>query len=302
MELLSMIAGTHRRVAIQVRQCPLCGSLGDVRYRLENYEIHRCQRCGADYNAWFKGGGGTGELFDRDYFEVRHKEAFAAAQFDDHTKDPSAAVFLRRLDQIERALGVGSVLDVGPGLGTFLRLAVDRGWRAEGVEVSAFAADFIRKQHKVPVFTGDLVSFAASVRRTFDLITFWDSLEHVTHPRDVLEAARQLLRPGGMIVVTTDNFDCLVADLSSALYRLSRGRWRYPMERVFIDRNRTYFTERSLRSLVRHVGLDVVFFEKMEYPLSKIKTTPFERIVLRSLYGLAHVTRRQAQITLFARS
>jgi 2-polyprenyl-3-methyl-5-hydroxy-6-metoxy-1,4-benzoquinol methylase len=211
-------------------------------------------------------------------------------------------VFLDRLVQIESTMGVGTVLDVGPGLGTFLRLAAERGWRAEGVEVSAFAAEFIRRQHKLPVFTGDLVSFAGSVKRSFDLITFWDSLEHVTHPRDVLEAARQLLRPGGMIVVTTDNFDCLVADLSSVFYRLSRGRWRYPMERVFIDRNRTYFTERSLRSLVKHVGLDVVFFEKMEYPLSKIKTTPLERVVLGSLYGLAHLTRRQAQVTLFARS
>jgi hypothetical protein len=105
-----------------------------------------------------------------------------------------------------------------------------------------------------------------------------------------------------MVVVATDNFDCLVADLSVALYRLSGGRWRYPVERVFIDRNRTYFTERSLRDLLERLALDVVFFEKMEYPLRKIKTTAAERLVLAGLYGLAHLTRRQAQVTLFARS
>ena len=288
-------------MAADARQCPLCGGGGRVRFRLQDYEIHRCDACGAEYNAWFTGGGGAGELFDREYFEVRHKEAFAA-QFDDYRNDPSAPVFIRRLAQIEARIGVGTVLDVGPGLGTFVRLASDRGWRAEGVEVSAFAADFIRRQHRVPVFTGDLASFAGSVGRRFDLITFWDSLEHVSRPLEVLQAARRLLGPGGLIVVATDNFDCLVADLSVAFYRLSGGRWRYPVERVFIDRNRTYFTERSLRALLERLALDVVFFEKMEYPLRKIKTTLAERLVLAGLYGLARLTRRQAQVTLFARS
>ena len=103
---------------------------------------------------------------------------------------------------------------------------------------------------------------------------------------------------------TLDAIGIVVSDVakSVAFYRLSGGRWRYPVERVFIDRNRTYFTERSLRALLERLALDVVFFEKMEYPLRKIKTTLAERLVLAGLYGLARLTRRQAQVTLFARS
>lgn len=286
--------------AADAKHCPGCAGSGAIRFRLAAYEIHRCRSCGTEYNASFSGGGGDGQLFSRDYFEVQHREAFAA-QFDDYRNDPSLPVFRRRLDQIESLIGIGSVLDIGPGLGAFVRLASDRGWRAEGVEVSAFAADFIRRQHGLPVFTGDLVAFAETSSRSYDLITFWDSVEHVSHPLEALQAARRLLRPGGLLVIATDNFDCLVADLAAAFYRLSGGRWRYPVERVFIDRNRTYFTERSLHGLLERLQLQVVRFQKMEYPLRKIRTNTAERLVLAGLYGLARVTRRQAQMTIFAR-
>ena len=294
-----MLTASVEAPEVRPEQCPLCGSKGQARFALVGYEIHHCSSCDTEFNASFAGGGADGQLFDRTYYEVRHKEAFAD-QFNDYRRDPSAPVFLARLRQIEARVGVGSVLDVGSGLGTFLRLARDNGWHAEGVEVSAFAARFARETHGLRVFAGDLTAFAASTRRTFDVITFWDSIEHVGNPRDVLEAALRLLRPGGLVVIATDNFDCLVGDIAVGLYRLSRGRIRYPLARVFIEQNRSYFSEDSLRRLLHRLQMKVVFFEKMEYPLRKIKTSVLERVVLAAIYGLAHLTGRQAQLTLFA--
>ena len=116
----------------------------------------------------------------------------------------------------------------------------------------------------------------------------------------MLKAARRLLSPNGYLVIATDNFDCLVANIGVALYRASGGRVRYPIERVFIDRNRTYFTQQSLLALLARLGWRVVDPDKMEYPLRKIRTTRLERAVLATIYAAAHVTRRQAQLTLFA--
>lgn len=284
---------------IDASACPLCGRAGDVRFRLPGYEIHGCAACDTGFNASFAGGGSDGELFGRQYFEVTHREAFAT-QLEDYRNDPSRPVFARRLAQIEEAIGVGSVLDVGPGLGTFLCVARDRGWHAEGVELSAFAAGFIRETHGLPVFTGDLQEFARLDGRRLDLVTFWDSIEHVAQPVEVLQSARALLRPGGYLALATDNFDCLVAQIGTAFYRASRGWFTYPVERVFIDRNRTYFTERSLARLLGTLGFRVVYSEKMEYPLGKIRANVLERTALAALYAAAHLTRRQAQVTLFA--
>jgi SAM-dependent methyltransferase len=131
-------------------------------------------------------------------------------------------------------------------------------------------------------------------------VTFWDSLEHVAEPRRDLAAARRLLRPGGLLLVTTDNFDCLVADLAAAAYRATLGALAYPVERVFIDRNFAFFTDRTLRRLIAAAGFDELWLEKMEYPLAKIRLGAIERLALRAIYAAAAVTGRQAQVTLLA--
>jgi 2-polyprenyl-3-methyl-5-hydroxy-6-metoxy-1,4-benzoquinol methylase len=277
----------------------VCGDVGQLRFRLRDYDVCGCPSCKTEFNASFTGGGLDGELFSRDYFEVQHKEAFKA-QFLDYRQDPSLPIFVRRLAQIEGRIGIGRVLDIGPGLGTFLHVARDRGWEAEGVEVSRFAADFIRSTHGLPVFAGDLTEFEQHAGRTFDVVTFWDSIEHVARPVEVLRSARRLLREGGLLVIATDNFDCLIASITAALYRVTAGRVRYPVERVFIDRNRTYFTQRSLQAVLVQLGLRVVYSEKMEYPLEKIRTNALERTVLAAMYAAAHATGRQAQLTVFA--
>jgi SAM-dependent methyltransferase len=55
------------------------------------------------------------------------------------------------------------------------------------------------------VFAGELESQALAGER-FDVITFWDVLEHLPDPRGALEAAGRLLRPGGVVLLSLPNF------------------------------------------------------------------------------------------------
>ena len=267
-------------------------------YRPRGYEIARCGRCGLLFNASFGRGRPAAQVFSADYYLDRHSEGFAP-QLEDYRADLSLPVYQRRLDELEAALGRGRLLDVGAGFGTFLRLARERGWDAAGIEISRFAAEQIRRRHGLPVFEGDLCELPAA-DASFDLITFWDSLEHVERPRQNLERAWRLLRPGGMLLLATDNFDCLIADLAAAIYRLSRGALTYPVERVFIDRNVAYFSLDAITALVRESGFEQLAVTRMEYPLGKIKASLGERLVLRLLYAAGAALGRQAQVTLTA--
>ena len=279
--------------------CPACGARpGAPVYRLRGYEVVRCAACDLWFNGGFGRGGGAAEVFAAGYYLDRHREAFAPL-LEDHQADLSLPVYRRWLERLEATLGRGRLLDVGAGLGTFLRLARDRGWDAAGVEISGFAAAHIRERHGIEVFEGDLGALGAP-DGSFDLVTFWDSIEHVERPGENLARAWRLLRPGGMLLLTTDNFDCLIADLAAALYRLSRGALTYPVERLFIDRNASYFTAATISRLVREAGFERLAVRRMEYPLGKIKTSFVERQALRLLYAAAAVTRRQAQLTLTA--
>lgn len=283
--------------------CPLCKS-PDVRveYELTGYRIAECAACRFEYHDSFVGGGGDDEMFSEAYYRERHRDAFEA-QFDDYTRDPSAPVFNRWLERIEQTIPKGRILDVGSALGTFLKIAEGRGWTPQGVEISRFAAQFAREKRGLSVFNGDLEQFSGSAGGEsgwFDAVTFWDSIEHVTHPRENLITGVRLLRRGGVMLLTTDNFDCLVADVARMAYRLSLGRVRYAMERVFIAPNRSFFTEATLRALLESCGLRVVVLEKMEYPLDKIKTDVVERLILQGFYAAAHLLNRQAQVTVVA--
>jgi len=111
-------------------------------------------------------------------------------------------------------------------------------------------------------------------------------LEHVTHPQENLKKASRLLRKGGIVLLTTDNFDCLIADMARLAYHLSHARVSYPMERVFIPHNRCYFMEATLRGLVKASGLRITVFEKMEYPYRR-----FEPMLLRDSFSWAFMRR-----------
>ena len=260
--------------------------------------IARCERCGFEFYPDFPGGGHDEETFSEEYYTQRHGNAFRA-QFGDFMRDPSAPVYQRWLGRMEARSPKGRILDVGSALGTFLKIAEGRGWSPQGVEISRFASEFARRERGLTVFNGDLADFVAP-EGSFDAITFWDSIEHVMTPRPNLETATRLLRRGGLMFLTTDNFDCLVADVARIAYHASFGSLRYPMDKVFIDRNRSYFTEATFRSLLATCGLKVVEFEKMEYPLQKVAVGPAERMILRGFYAAAHLLHREAQISVLA--
>ena len=282
-----------------IQSCPLCrASNPRVAFRLPGYQIAACPECDFLFNGDFSGGGDEGELFSEDYYQVAHGAAFKP-QLEDYAKDPSAAVFDRWLEKIEQRISPGRLLDVGCALGTFLKIAQKRGWECHGVEISQYAAEHARRTHGLDVFNGDLENFDGT-NGSFDVITFWDSVEHVRYPLENLQTANRLLCSGGLALFTTDNFDCLIADLARRIYQITCGRVSYPMRRVFIDRNFAFFTEATFRSLVDRIGWHIIEFEKMEYPLDKIETNWAERSILKSFYRVAALTGRQAQFTVLA--
>lgn len=94
----------------------------------------------------------------------------------------------------------GRLLDIGAGIGILMDVAARDGWRVEGVEPSATAAERARQLTGAPVHNGLLEDIELS-ESYYDAVTVVDILRSVPDPIKFLAAARRLLRPGGVLLI-----------------------------------------------------------------------------------------------------
>jgi len=96
------------------------------------------------------------------------------------------------------------VLDVGCGAGDFLVRMRALGWSAHGLEVDEHAVAQARLRG-VEVTCATLEAFERP--GAYDLVTLRHVIEHVHDPVGDLRRCRELLAPGGRLVVVTPNID-----------------------------------------------------------------------------------------------
>lgn len=154
---------------------------------------------------------------------------------DGAAQDQRAAAQVRYLDQL--GLAGGRLLDFGAGVGTFVRAANDAGWAAEGVEHSPGAVARARKELGVTLTT------ELQPGEFYDVVTLWDVVEHLRDPEVVLRDLATRLRPGGMMLLETGNYE--------SWPRRARGdAWG-----LYLLDHQTYFTPHSLGVITGRAGL-----------------------------------------------
>jgi 2-polyprenyl-3-methyl-5-hydroxy-6-metoxy-1,4-benzoquinol methylase len=116
----------------------------------------------------------------------------------------------RRARAIEKFVPEGKILDVGCGRGILPALMRERGWEAHGLEFSETSARHARDELQLPVFVGDFLQ-SPYADGSFDTVVLWHVLEHVPDPVAAIRRARQVLRPGGLLVIAVPNFESLQA-------------------------------------------------------------------------------------------
>ena len=131
-----------------------------------------------------------------------------------------------------------SVLDVGAGTGLFVKLALEHGLAAQGIEPSVYLANYAISQG-IPVVNSSVPDYPEC---TFDAIYMTDVLEHIVAPLPLLLAYNEALKVGGALFIT-------IPDASSLLARvMGRSWWHYRLAHV------GYYNKKTLNHIMIKAG------------------------------------------------
>ncbi len=207
----------------------------------ERYAVHECRRCGLgltrprlsdeeaaahypdSYPSWRQHGGLWG--------------LFGAAKTSVVARVPPYGRYRGRE-------GGGRLLDIGLGRGDLAHAFARSGWDAHGLDMSPAAVEVARRRGiNARVGTLDEPPWPPA---SFDLVVLSHVLEHVADPVQGLRRARDLLRPGGAVIVAVPAWD-------SWHRRVFKGRWAH----VDVPRHLQHFTAPALNQAARAAGFAV---------------------------------------------
>lgn len=217
----------------------------------------------------------------------------------------------RWLERIWTLGGGGSLLDVGSGLGTFLRLAREHEFEVTGIEPNQESATVLQERYGIPVLNCMLEELDTPER--YGVITMWDLLEHLPDPRSAIGKSRDLLIPHGLLALETPARDSFIHWLVKGVYRVSNGRVRKPLFRVCGVHHLQYFSEISLRSFLADCGFEVIEVYRDQTEVEALFQQPKGNgkadwiraaafnVSIRGVFSLAKLTGKQNKLIVFAR-
>jgi 2-polyprenyl-3-methyl-5-hydroxy-6-metoxy-1,4-benzoquinol methylase len=213
------------------------------------HTVVRCPSCGLAYTTpRLSPTALLQEIYDQSYWASASPKEQGYADY--AADEPLYLRTFRRRSRLLRpfARPPGRVLDVGCAAGYYLTVAREGGWEVAGVEPSQPIAALARERLPgAEIHVGDVMN-APFPAASFDLVTLWDVVEHTPDPVAFVQAAAALVKPGGILLLETQNVDSLFA-------RLLGGRWQHYKHREHLY----HFNPYTLRQLIeRKAGLRLV--------------------------------------------
>lgn len=173
------------------------------------------------------------------------------------------------------------VLEVGCGSGAVVRALQLAGYQVTGVDTAeALATKAHERCPAATIVVGDVAALPEYCRGPFDVVGFFDVLEHLEQPAELMKSALRWASPGALVIATVPamrSLHTVIDDLSGHKLRYEPGQLTQLFESV------------GLKSVVEH-GIFA-------------STLPIQRLVRHaSQFNSVDISVPEARAQLFARA
>lgn len=179
-----------------ITSCPAChGPKSDKLIETKTGQLNVCQRCAS---LW-RSSGAQFSGYGREYFQKRGHEGHDKA-----IRQSKIATFNFFYRKAGTPIG-SDVLEVGCATGWGLVAGRELGYRMRGLDVAEESRQYAIDRGFPPGTAVQSLSELADAK--FDLVAFFDALEHIPEPEEFLKELRQHLNPGAKLLVVIPRAD-----------------------------------------------------------------------------------------------
>ena len=173
-----------------MRKCLICEknkTLSSFYWR--KIEIYHCKYCDIDFCANMIEIEGNSSPVHMDGIKMMENSFFITNSLADSYAKKRIVIYENLLER-----KCENILDIGCGPGVFFDPYNSLSINWQGLEVSPFWIKF-GKKNKIPIINDKI----ENIKRTFDVITAHQVLEHVKEPNEFINNVKNILNPGGII-------------------------------------------------------------------------------------------------------
>jgi len=243
-------------------KCPICYTEVEERnfketyvspYNTQEYKRYECPNCEVH---WWEPLKIIPEFYESEVFEdyAAFHEGVGTRLGENHK------AFFKHFPSNMR----GKLLDVGCGDGRFLRHAKEQGFEVWGIDFDKKSVENVKRNLGIDtVFAMSLEEFyeyAKEKNLKFDVITFFEVLEHQDKPREFLEMVKGLLKEGGYIAGSVPNRESI---FEKDMYQ--NNSWVDNPPHHFLR-----FSKSSLEKALNLAGFKDIEVYKLDFPFIEL--------------------------------
>ena len=256
-------------------ECLICKNRNiKTKFLIKGYTIKECRTCSFTFLDYVFSDERSHQFYNRSYFEGSETDK----GYENYEKCETFLTrnFLKRLNVIKKFVNNGSVLDIGCGYGFFLN-CLDDNYTGVGVDVSTHAIEYAKNRLNVNAIAGQLDD-CSFPNKSFEIITMWDTIEHLNRPESIFKEINKLLSDEGVLAITTGNVASFISKIFGKkwhLYNLPEHLW--------------FFSYRTIQKFLNKYGFEIVekkydiSYYSIGYILERLKKTLLPNNILNKI-------------------